>query len=70
MAKNAYNVIVCRVLAYMYKYLKSHAANGHETQQQELRQGYKRLLRCLNLSIHVDKLISRGIQYRWNQQEG
>ena len=39
---------------------KGHAANGHETQRQELRQGYKRLLRCLNLSIQVDKLISRG----------
>lgn len=70
MAQNAYNVIVCRVLAYMYKCLKGHAANGHKNRQQELRQGYKRLLRCLNLSIQVDKLISRGIQYRWNQQEG
>lgn len=28
----------------MYKCLKGHAANGHETQRQELRQGYKRPL--------------------------
>ena len=31
----------------MYKCLKGHAANGHETQRQELRQGYKRPLVCL-----------------------
>ena len=49
MAPNAYNVIVCRVLAYMYKCLKGHAANGYKNRQQELRQGYKRSLACLNL---------------------
>lgn len=49
MAQNAYNVIVCRVLAYMYKCLKGHVANGYKNRQQELRQGYKRSLACLNL---------------------